>query len=162
MSKLNSMSLDHTRSLRNVESIDIAIVCSRFNESITSALLKGCTERLFELGLQTSQIHISFVSGAVEIPILAQCLAKSGKFKAIITLGAVIRGETDHYDHVCRLVGEGCLRVSLDYHLPVIFGVLTTDNEAQALDRVGGQQGHKGAYCADAALETLAAMAEIS
>ena len=83
-------------------------------------------------------------AGAIEIPLIVQHLAKTQKYEAIIALGAVVRGETTHYDYVCQQVSMGCQQVALDNHLPVIFGILTTENEQQALDRVGGQHGHKG------------------
>ena len=101
------------------------------------------------------------VPGAVEIPITVQKLAQTKKFQAVIALGAVIRGQTSHFDYVCQYVNEGCLRVSLDEQLPVIFGVLTAETEEQALARIGGEKGHKGIYCAEAALEMIAAMLEI-
>ncbi|MCD6045001.1 MAG: 6,7-dimethyl-8-ribityllumazine synthase [Gammaproteobacteria bacterium] len=140
--------------------LKIAIVCSQFNETITDALFEGTKKRLLELGLGSEQIHATFVPGAIEIPIMAQKLAQSQKFAAIIVLGAVIRGETSHYDYVCSQVSDGCLRVSLDEGIPVIFGVLTTENEAQALERVSNKD-HKGRYCAEAALQVIHNIAKI-
>src|SRR5262249_4934638 len=96
-----------------------------------------------------------WVPGAIEIPIMVQRLAKTTRYEAIIALGAVIRGETTHYDYVCQQVSYGCQRLALDYNLPVIFGVLTTDTEEQALDRVGGQHGHKGRDAVDTAIEMV-------
>ena len=132
----------------------IAIVCSRFNDAITNVLFEGTKTRLFELGLSSERIYSIFVPGAIEIPIMAQKLAQSQKFAAIIALGVIIRGETSHYDYVCSQVSDGCLRVSLDEGIPVIFGVLTTENEAQALERLSDKD-HKGRYCAEAALEMI-------
>lgn len=139
----------------------IAIVCSRFNETITKALFQGTKARLLELELSSDQIYSIFVPGAIEIPIMAQKLAQSQQFAAIIALGVVIRGETSHYDYVCAQVSEGCLRVSLDEGIPVIFGVLTTENEAQALERVSDKD-HKGRYCAEAALAMIENIAKLN
>lgn len=129
-----------------------AIIVSEFNPLITDKLLEGALSRLIERGIPKEHIHISKVPGAVEIPLVAKLLAESKRFQAIICLGAVIRGETDHYDYVCDQVSRGCQSIMLDYSVPVIFGVLTTNNEEQALARVGGHEGHKGIYSADAAL----------
>lgn len=132
--------------------VNIAIIYSEFNPEITSALKQGAVDRLLELGLNNTQIEVIAVPGAVEIPYTALLLAKQGKFDAIISLGCVIRGETSHYDYVCDQVSQGCQRVMLDHEVPVIFGVLTTENEAQAFDRVGGAHGHKGREAAEVAL----------
>lgn len=141
---------------------NIAIVISRFNEKVTNALYDGTVQRLKELEFSDEQITAVWVPGAVEVPITAQRLAKQECFEAIICLGAVIRGETDHYDYVCQIVSDGCLQVSLNADIPVIFGVLTTENEAQALDRCGGHHGHKGRYCADAAFEMVSVLRQIN
>lgn len=138
--------------------IQIAIVCSQFNSHVTEPLLQGAVDRLLALELSPEHIVVTMVPGAIEIPVLVQKHARSGKFSAIIALGAVIRGETSHYDHVCDAVTQGCTRVSLDEHIPVLFGVLTADNDDQALARVGGSKGHKGVYCADGAIEMAALM----
>ncbi len=129
-----------------------AIVVSQFNSMITDALLQGALARFSDLGISQEMITVIKVPGAVEIPLAAQLLAKTKKYKAIICLGAVIRGETSHYDYVCQQVSQGCQRVMLDVEVPIIFGVLTTDNEAQAKDRVGGSEGHKGKDAVDAAI----------
>ncbi len=139
-----------------------AIVVSEFNANITDELFNGAYHRLLEHGISEQDIYIANVPGAVEIPLVAKLLAETGKYKAIICLGAVIRGDTDHYDYVCDQVSMGCQRVMLDYNLPVIFGVLTTNNMQQALDRVGGKEGHKGIYSADAAIHMTALVAEIT
>lgn len=135
-----------------MKKIKYAIVASEFNQIITDALLHGALERLEELNVHKDDITVIRVPGAVEIPLVAQLLAKENKHQAIICLGAVIRGETTHYDYVCEQVSEGCQRVMLDYSIPVIFGVLTTENEEQAQDRVGGAHGHKGKDAVDAAI----------
>lgn len=133
-------------------SFPIAVVVSTFNQPITDALKRGALERLQELGFQSTHILLVEVPGAVEIPIVTQMLAKKNKFEAIIALGAVIRGETTHYDYVCEQVSQGCQQVMLDYDIPVIFGILTTENEEQAWARVGGAHGHKGRDAVDCAV----------
>lgn len=131
----------------------IAIIVGDFNHEITHELKNGAVRKLHQLGFSENQLEVFHVPGAVEIPLTAQFLARSGKFEAIIALGAVIRGDTDHYDYVCQQVSYGCQRVMLDESVPVIFGVLTTDNEEQALARCGGECGHKGEEAADAAVQ---------
>lgn len=130
----------------------IAIVVSKFNEHITLPLLEGCMSQLNSYEIAITPADVTWVPGAVEIPLIAQRYAASGHYDAVICLGAVIRGETTHYDYVCQQVSYGCQRTALQYDLPVIFGVLTTENDEQAFDRVGGKQGHKGKEAADAAL----------
>lgn len=129
-----------------------AIIVSQFNESITEKLLQGALSRLMECNISHENIHITHVPGAIEIPLTAQLLAKTKQYAAIICLGAVIRGETDHYDYVCQQVSHGCQKVMLDTEIPVIFGVLTTNSMEQAEDRVGGREGHKGKEAVDAAI----------
>lgn len=131
----------------------IAIATSLFNEHVTVPLLEGCLARLQELGVDVNTVPVTRVPGAVELPIVAQQYARSGCYDAVICLGAVIRGETSHYDFVCEQVSHGCQQVALTHNIPVIFGVLTTENREQALERVGGSRGHKGRYAADAAVE---------
>jgi 6,7-dimethyl-8-ribityllumazine synthase len=131
------------------------IVVSRFNHEVTLRLLDGALTRLKELGISEESTHVVWVPGAVEIPLIAQKLAESAKFDAVICLGAVIRGETGHYDHVCNQVSYGCQRVALQYDVPVIFGVLTTDDEFQAMARSGGEHSHKGIESVDAAMEMV-------
>ena len=135
----------------------LAIVVSEFNSLITDKMLEGALEEAYSQGLKDSQIYIKKVPGAVELPYVAKLLAETSKFDAVVLLGCVIRGETDHYDYVCDQVSYGTQRVMHEYNLPVIFGILTTHNKEQALERVGGKKGHKGKYCVQAAL----AMAKI-
>jgi 6,7-dimethyl-8-ribityllumazine synthase len=130
-----------------------AIVVSEFNPEITHKLLAGAMLRLSQLGVTENQITTVHVPGAVEIPLTAKLLARSKKYVAIICLGAVIRGETTHYDYVCQQVSEGCQRVMLELEIPVVFGVLTTENEEQAYERLGGKDGHKGMDAADVAVK---------
>lgn len=131
------------------------IIISRFNEDVTSRLLDGALTRCRELGIDENLLQVIWVPGAVEIPLVAETLAESGKFDAVVCLGAVIRGETGHYDHVCNQVSYGCQKVALQYDVPVIFGVLTTDTDEQALARAGGAHGNKGAEAIDAAMEMV-------
>jgi len=142
-------------------SFPLAIVVSRFNEIVTQALLEGALARARELGFHDDHITVVHVPGAVEIPIVAKRLAQSQQYRAIVTLGAVIRGETSHYDYVCDIVSQGCLQISLEHNVPVIFGVLTTENDEQALDRCGGSHGHKGVYAVDAAVEMATVLSKI-
>lgn len=129
-----------------------AIAVSEFNQEITDALLQGALQRFAELEINENDITVVKVPGAVELPLAAQLFAKTNQYQAIICLGAVIRGETTHYDYVCEQASNGCQRVMLDYNIPVIFGVLTTENEDQARERVGGKHGHKGKDAVDAAM----------
>jgi 6,7-dimethyl-8-ribityllumazine synthase len=140
----------------------IAIITSKFNTEVTQALYEGAVQRLAEKGIIVAKNDTFFVPGAVEIPVVALYLARSKQYDAIITLGAVIRGETDHYDYVCESVTYGCQNIAVKYGIPVIFGVLTTDNEEQALARAGGSHSHKGVECADAALEMIEVIKSIT
>ncbi|NKB46700.1 MAG: 6,7-dimethyl-8-ribityllumazine synthase [Legionellales bacterium] len=140
----------------------IALIVSRFNQSITDRLLQGAMLRLQQLNFPDEHVTVIEVPGAVEIPLIAKRLAQRQTFAAIVTLGAVIRGETSHYDYVCEQVSQGCQRVSLDYDVPVIFGVLTTDDVEQARARVGGAHGHKGREAIDAAVEMVSLLQQLS
>ncbi|MFC4892799.1 6,7-dimethyl-8-ribityllumazine synthase [Pseudofrancisella aestuarii] len=137
----------------------LAIVVSEFNSLITDKMLEGALEEARIQGLADSQIEVRKVPGAVELPFVANLLAKTGRYDAVVLLGCVIRGETDHYDYVCDQVSYGTQEVMLKYDLPVIFGILTTHNKEQALERVGGKKGHKGKYCVQAAI-TMAKIKE--
>lgn len=139
----------------------IGIVVSRFNHAITKCLLDGALQRLKELGFSDDQVTVVWVPGAIEIPLAAQRLAQLGVQEAILCLGSVIRGETDHYDYVCKQVSRGCQTVALQNDIPLIFGVLTTQNEAQAKERAGGKQGHKGRESVDVAVEMVAALRQV-
>ena len=120
------------------------IVVSDYNVNITEELLNGAQEVLFKEGISQESIEVIRVPGAVEIPLAAQWAAQRDDTAVVITLGAVIKGDSDHYDYVAQQVSAGCQRVTLDYSIPVIFGVLTTHNYQQALDRIGGSAGHYG------------------
>lgn len=137
------------------EGTRIAVVAARFNEFITSRLLSGCEDGLVRHGVDTEQIDVAWVPGAFEIPVVAQRLAESGHYDAVICLGAVIRGSTSHYDYVCAEVSKGVAQVSLKTGLPVLFGVLTTDNIEQAIERAGTKAGNKGYDCALSAIEMI-------
>ncbi len=128
------------------------LIISQFNRSITQQLEKGALQRLAERQVPEEKIQCIHVPGAVEIPLAAKLLAKTGQYHAIIVLGAIIQGETDHYTYVCQQVSYGCQQVMLTLDVPVIFGVLTTQNEQQAWDRAGGKKGNKGIEAVDAAM----------
>lgn len=140
----------------------IAIVRSRFNEPVTQGLLDGATKRLAELGFDEDSINVVEVPGAVEIPLVLQRLARTKKYAALVALSAIIRGETSHYDYVCEQVSRGCQQVMLEHDLPVIFGVLTTENAEQAFDRIGGAHGHKGVEAIDCAIEMVTLLNNLS
>ncbi|MBN9229660.1 MAG: 6,7-dimethyl-8-ribityllumazine synthase [Legionella sp. 40-6] len=142
-----------TEDTSRVSSFSVAIIVGVFNREITQALQEGTITQLKNRGICEEDIMILEVPGAVEIPLVAQRLAASGKAEVIIALGSVIRGDTSHYDLVCNIASQGCLQVSLNYSLPVIFGLLTTENEEQAWDRLGGKYGHKGIELANAAIQ---------
>ena len=137
------------------EGIRVGIVAARFNEFIVSKLLSGCEDGLLRHGVRDEDIAVAWVPGAIEIPLAAQAMAKSGKYDAVITLGAVIRGATSHYDYVCAEVSKGVANVSLNTGVPVLFGVLTTDTIEQAIERAGTKAGNKGAECAQGAIEMV-------
>lgn len=133
----------------------IAIVAARFNEFIVSKLLSGALDALKRHNVPDTHIHVAWVPGAFEIPLVAKKMADSGKYDAIICLGAVIRGNTSHYDYVCSEVSKGIAQVSLSHQIPVMFGVLTTDNLEQAIERAGAKAGNKGSECAEGAIEMV-------
>lgn len=135
------------------EGLKVGIVVARFNEFIGSRLLSGAVDGLVRHGMEEDDIEVAWVPGAFEIPVMAQRMAQSKKYDAIICLGAVIKGATSHYDYVCAEVSKGVASVSLQFGLPVMFGVLTTDNIEQAIERAGTKAGNKGYDCALSAIE---------
>ena len=135
--------------------IRVGVVAARFNEFITSKLLSGAMDGLVRHDVREEDVHVAWVPGAFEIPIIASKMAKSGKYDAIICLGAVIRGSTSHYDYVCSEVSKGIAAVGLDSGIPVLFGVLTTENIEQAIERAGTKAGNKGYDCALSAIEMV-------
>ena len=135
--------------------IRVGVVCARFNEFIVSKLLSGCEDGLLRRGIREEDIHVAWVPGAFEIPLVAAKMAKSGRYDAVIALGAVIRGSTSHYDYVCAEVSKGVAHAALESGVPVLFGVLTTDTIEQAIERAGSKAGNKGAECAQGAIEMV-------
>ena len=137
------------------EGIRIGIVVARFNEFITSKLLGGAVDGLVRHGMNEEDIDVAWVPGAFEIPLIAKKMAKSGKYDAVIALGAVIRGSTSHYDYVCNEVSKGVAAASMESGVPVMFGVVTTENIEQAIERAGTKAGNKGYDCALGAIEMV-------
>ena len=135
--------------------IRIGIVAARFNEFITSRLVGGALDGLRRHDVGEDCIDVAWVPGAFEIPLIAKKMAKSGKYDAVICLGAVIRGSTSHYDYVCNEVSKGIAAVSMETEVPVMFGVLTTENIEQAIERAGTKAGNKGYDCALGAIEMV-------
>lgn len=132
-----------------------AIVAARFNEIIVNKLLGGAVDGLVRHGVEEENITAAWVPGAFEIPLVAERLAKSGKYDAVICVGAVIRGDTSHYDYVCNEVSKGIATVGLQTGVPVLFGVVTTENIEQAIARAGSKAGNKGYDCALSAIEMV-------
>ncbi|BBM40461.1 6,7-dimethyl-8-ribityllumazine synthase [Leptotrichia shahii] len=145
----------------NGENIKIAIVAGRFNEFITSKLVGGALDVLKRNDVSEENIDIAWVPGAFEIPLITKKLANTGKYDAIIALGAVIKGSTPHFDYVCAEVSKGVAQISLQTDLPVIFGVLTTNNIEEAIERAGTKAGNKGADAAFSAIEMINLIKEI-
>ena len=135
--------------------IKVGIVAARFNEFIVSKLVAGARDGLLRHDVKDEDIDLAWVPGAFEIPLIASKMAKSGKYDAVICLGAVIRGATSHYDYVCSEVSKGIASVSLTSDIQVMFGVLTTDNIEQAIERAGTKAGNKGYDCALGAIEMV-------
>ncbi|MCC2165254.1 6,7-dimethyl-8-ribityllumazine synthase [Brotaphodocola catenula] len=143
------------------EGIRVGIVASRFNEFITNKLVGGALDGLKRHNVDEAQVDVAWVPGAFEIPLIASKMAKSGKYDAVICVGAVIRGNTSHYDYVCNEVSKGIASVSLDSGIPVLFGILTTENIEQAIERAGTKAGNKGYDCALSAIEMVNLIREI-
>ena len=133
----------------------VGIVAARFNEFITGKLLSGAMDGLLRHGVSEDNVSLAWCPGAFEIPLVAAKMANSGKYDAVICLGAVIRGSTSHYDYVCAEVSKGIATVSLQSGIPVLFGVLTTDTIEQAIERAGTKAGNKGYDCALSAVEMV-------
>lgn len=143
------------------EEIKVGIVAARFNEFITSKLLGGAMDALTRENVKEDDVDVAWVPGAFEIPLVASKMARSGKYDAIICLGAVIRGSTSHYDYVCAEVSKGIAQVSLNEGIPVMFGVLTTDTIEQAIERAGTKAGNKGFECGQGAIEMVNLLKQI-
>lgn len=137
------------------QGMKVGIVAARFNEIIVNKLLGGAVDGLVRHGVEEENITAAWVPGAFEIPLVAERLAKSGKYDAVICVGAVIRGDTSHYDYVCNEVSKGIATVGLQTGVPVLFGVVTTENIEQAIARAGSKAGNKGYDCALSAIEMV-------
>jgi len=138
-----------------------AIVVSKFNEFITEKLLDGCLQTLIKNGISKDNIDIVKVPGSFEIPTAAKAFLDLNKYNAVICLGCVIRGETSHYDHICTAVSNAIAQLGASYSIPVIFGIITSENINQALDRAGGKVGNKGIEAAISAIEMISILREI-
>ncbi|MBO7429964.1 MAG: 6,7-dimethyl-8-ribityllumazine synthase [Spirochaetia bacterium] len=143
------------------EGMKVAIVASRFNEIIVKKLLDGAVDGLVRHGVKDDNITAVWVPGAFEIPVIADKLATSGKYDAVIAVGAVIRGATTHYDYVCNEVSKGIAQVGLKNGIPVLFGIITTENIEQAIERAGSKAGNKGYDCALSAVEMVNLMKKL-
>ncbi len=143
------------------QGMKIGIVAARFNEFIVSKLLSGAVDGLVRHGVEEDDITAAWVPGAFEIPLMAEKMAQSGKYDAIICVGAVIRGSTSHYDYVCNEVSKGIAQVGLKSGIPVLFGVVTTENIEQAIERAGTKAGNKGYDCALSAIEMVNLMRQM-
>ena len=143
------------------EGMKVAIVASRFNEIIVKKLLDGAVDGLVRHGVKDDNITAVWVPGAFEIPVIADKLATSGKYDAVIAVGAVIRGATTHYDYVCNEVSKGIAQVGLKTGIPVLFGIITTENIEQAIERAGSKAGNKGYDCALSAVEMVNLMKKL-
>ena len=141
--------------------LKVGIVAARFNEFIVSKLVSGAEDALLRHSVNPDDISVAWVPGAFEIPVVAKKMAMSGKYDAVICLGAVIRGATSHYDYVCNEVSKGIASVSLETGVPVLFGVLTTENIEQAIERAGTKAGNKGYDCALSAIEMVNLMKQL-
>jgi len=139
----------------------VAVAVSRFNDMITDRLVSGAHDALLRHGVDESSITLVWTAGAFELPLLAQRLAESGDYDAVVCIGAVIRGSTDHYTHVATQCASGISRVTLDTGVPVVFGVLTTESTDDALDRAGGKVGNKGFEAATTAVEMVDLMRQL-
>ncbi|MCR5368319.1 MULTISPECIES: 6,7-dimethyl-8-ribityllumazine synthase [Eubacterium] len=144
------------------EGMKVGIVAARFNEFIVSKLVSGAVDGLVRHDVNEDDITLAWVPGAFEIPLIAKKMAKSGKYDAVICLGTVIRGQTSHYDYVCNEVSKGIAQVSLESEIPVMFGILTTENIEQAVERAGTKAGNKGYDCALGAIEMVNLMREMN
>ncbi len=135
--------------------IRVGIACSRFNEFITGKLLEGCLDGLRRRDVAEKSVDVAWVPGAFELPLVAKKMADSGRYDAVIALGSVIRGATSHYEAVVNETSKGIAAASLESGVPVMFGVLTTENIEQAVERAGSKAGNKGAECAQGAIEMV-------
>jgi 6,7-dimethyl-8-ribityllumazine synthase len=140
----------------------VAVAAARFNADLVDELLAGCLRRLEELGVPADRVEVVRVPGAFELPVTAKAFARTGRFDAVICLGAVVRGDTPHFDYVAGEAARGIQDVAVWESLPVIFGVLTTNTHEQAVERTGGQHGHAGERAAEAAVEMIGVLDAIA
>lgn len=143
------------------EGMKVGIIAARFNEFIVSKLLSGAVDGLVRHGVEEENITATWVPGAYEIPVVASKMAQSGKYDAVICVGTVIRGATTHYDYVCNEVSKGIAQVGLNTGVPVLFGIVTTENIEQAIERAGTKAGNKGYDCALSAIEMVNLMEQL-
>ncbi len=141
--------------------LKVGIVAGRFNDFVSNSLVSGAHARLTGLGVADNDIDLAWVAGAFEVPLAARAMAESGRYDAVVCLGAVIRGETPHFDYVAGETASGIMRTGHDTGVPVVFGVLTTDTVEQAMERADVDRGDKGADCADAAVEMARLLAAL-
>lgn len=139
----------------------VGVLVARYNADITSGLLRGAAKALAEVGVKSKRVEVHEVPGCFELPLVARALAKSGRVDAVVALGCVIQGDTDHYQHVCEQTAAGLMKAGLDGGIPVAFGVLTTKTRAQALARAKDDSNNKGAEAAAAAIETALLLEQI-
>ncbi len=152
---LKNLSSQNLQGVADVSAKSFGIVVSEWNEEVTEALYSGAFETLIKLGVKRENIHRTNVPGSFELPLGAQWMAQKSNIDAVITLGCVIQGETRHFDFICQACANGITEVGLKYDKPVIFGVLTTETQKQALDRAGGRHGNKGDEAATTAVKML-------
>ncbi len=152
---LKNLSTTNLEADKTFKKFSIGIAVADWNDTITHALMNGAVDFLKAKGIKDKNIHIKFVPGAFELPLAAQWLAKQKEIDAVITLGCVIQGDTRHFDFICDACAHGVMNVGLATNKPVIFGVLTTDNQKQAQERAGGKHGNKGVEAAETALKML-------
>ncbi len=150
----------HTGRL-DASGLRFGIVAARFNEAVVERLVDGATDALLRHGALPADVHVALVPGAFEIPVVLRRMAESGRFDALVALGAVVRGSTPHFDYVAGEAAKGCSAIATQYGLPVAFGVLTTDTWEQAVERSGGKLGNKGAEAAISAIETANLLKEL-
>ncbi|MBU0684030.1 MAG: 6,7-dimethyl-8-ribityllumazine synthase [Candidatus Omnitrophota bacterium] len=155
------MAIECVKGKMIIKNKKFGIVVSRFNEFISGKLLEGAVDTLIKHGVKESEISAIWVPGSFEVPVVAQKMAKSGKYDAIICLGAVIRGETPHFDFVAAEAAKGVAKVAMESKVPCVFGIITTDNLEQALDRAGTKSGNKGRSAAETAIEMCSLFSQI-
>lgn len=152
---LKNLSDYNKDTIPSAEGMQVGIVVSEWNEKVTGSLLQGAVDALVENGAKTANITVKYVPGTYELALGAQYLIESGEVDAVICIGCVIQGETRHFDFICDAAANGIMKVGLDFSTPVIFGVLTTNDQQQALDRAGGKHGNKGIEAAITAIKMV-------